>query len=167
MTDNTQTKQSPASIDAVANQVELTATEKEDVAFLRQVVTTLTDLSEMKQLVKYIEKEGDDALKAKLGPLKKHYDGNLATLLHRRTRQHVESDAMAEVATKGDEEKQKFLQNPEEYLGKEEFRKRWMKAFETTATEAKALLGNLQQSVDQFKKAKQDGQGKRRIFARS
>ena len=126
---------------------ELTQQDLNDMSALDQRIDVAIEISRLQDLAQKIEAEGTPEMKAKLKPFKEHYDGDVMTLVTKRTKQNFDNDVWQEVAKAGDEAKAKYRQNPDGYLAEDQRAEYWEKAFDKTVEEARMLAHNLEQVV--------------------
>lgn len=129
------------------NQIDPAMTEQDldAMSALDQRLEVAVEISRLHDLAQKIEAEGTPEMKAKLKPFKEHYNGDVVTLMDKRTKQNFDNDVWQDVAKAGDEAKAKYRQNPDAYLSDEQRAEYWEKAYDKTVDEARKLVHNLEQ----------------------
>ena len=116
-----------------------------DLEVLSKQLDILEQVSQVQDLAKQIEETGTPEMKAKLKPFKEHYDGDVVTLIKKRTKQNFDNDIWQAISQKGEAEKAKYRQDPENYFTPEEREEYWQAAYTKTTAEAIKLAKNLEQ----------------------
>jgi hypothetical protein len=116
-----------------------------DLEVLEQQLAIMMEVAKLQEVAQKIEAEGTPEMKAKLKPFKEHYDGDVVTLIKKRTQQNFDNDVWQDVAKAGEEAKAKYRQNPGAYLTEEQRDEYWEKAYDKTVEEARKLAQNLEQ----------------------
>lgn len=132
----TQTNQVPADI----SQQDL-----DDMTALEDRFDVAMEVAKLHDIVQKIEAEGTPEMKAKLKPYMEHYDGQVMTLITKRTKQNFDNDVWQDVSQAGNEAKAKYRQDPDGYLSEEKRAEYWQHAFDKTVDEARKLTQNLEQ----------------------
>ena len=119
--------------------------EVSEMELVEQRLEVMAEVAKLQDLAQKIEAEGTPEMKAKLKPFKEHYNGDVVTLMDKRTKQNFDNDVWQDVAKAGDEAKAKYRQNPDAYLSDEQRAEYWEKAYDKTVDEARKLAHNLEQ----------------------
>ncbi len=124
---------------------DLTQQDLDELAALDQRFDVAIEITRLQEVAQKIETEGTPEMKAKLKPFKEHYNGDIMTLITKRTKQNFDNDVWQDITKAGDEAKAKYRQNPEGYLSKDKRAEYWTKAYDKTVDEARKLTQNLEQ----------------------
>lgn len=132
-------------------EIQLTEQDLENMEAFDERLEVAIEISRLQDLAQKIEAEGTPEMKLKLKPFKEHYDGDVMSLITKRTKQNFDNDVWQDVSKAGDEAKAKYRQNPDGYLADDKRAEYWEKAYDKTVDEARKLVQNLEHVLESGK----------------
>ena len=124
-----------------------TQADLENLRAMDKQLDILIEVSKVQELAEKIESQGTPEMKARLQPFKDHYDGDVVTLVKKRTKQNYDMDVWSDIEKAGEEAKARYQQDPAGYLTEEQKEDYWQKAYDKTISEARELARNFEQAL--------------------